>query len=733
MTIGPSEPEEGQLIPFPTKTPPPVPVDAGKGSVEPAPNVLDGELLTDEENAALDDRLAGRQRIARTAQRVVALVVVVGESERASTAVGRATLGAGVSIGQGFGSWARRGWDGATMGVHRRQIRVAEATGNQELLAEWVDRKHHATEHRHKRLMNLPHVAKGIAVACAAGLVALAALVVLAGLVAQISGGGSFLGVITGVRTTLGWMATGVAFAWTPAWVLLPVFVITAAYREGRRRGDLPAWLVDVPAAGDVMDGLPDEGTILKALKNLNIRGFNQALKAGWVIRFRQPPTVDGKGWCCQLDLPPACPVVEVVRLKTMLAHNLVRYPIEVWPTEPQAGVLDLWVANSGVLSGPVDPWPPLADLDNATGDYFVGVPAGVTIKGDGVRGRLSEANYVVGGMMGSGKSTLVITLLLGAMLDPLVDIDVVVMANNADYDPMEPRLRSLITGAGDDTVETCLAMLTDLYGDLSLRGQALREHDARAVTRPIALEDARLRPRIMIIDECQNLFIGAHGKAAIEIASKLMSTARKYAITLMFLTPEPSKDALPRKLITIASNKACFAIGDQLGNDAVLGTGSYKSGISAVGLSPKSDEGDGDVGTCMARGFMAKPGLLRSYYVPQADAHRVTQRAMRLREEHGIQTTAIEACGDEPRNLLEDLDEVLGADRMSAPDAAALLRALAPDWGPYRQLTGQSLVAALAAVGVKVPCTHNKWWIDPVAVRRRLAELSTADLDDDE
>ncbi|MGH3916350.1 MAG: zonular occludens toxin domain-containing protein, partial [Pseudonocardiaceae bacterium] len=99
-------------------------------------------------------------------------------------------------------------------------------------------------------------------------------------------------------------------------------------------------------------------GTIINALHNLNITGFNKALKGGWRLRFRMPPVIDGKGWRCQIDLPPACPVEEIVKRKSMLAHNLLRFPIEVWPTEPQAGLLDLWVAKSGALSGPVDPWP---------------------------------------------------------------------------------------------------------------------------------------------------------------------------------------------------------------------------------------------------------------------------------------------------------------------------------------------------------------------------------------
>jgi S-DNA-T family DNA segregation ATPase FtsK/SpoIIIE len=240
----------------------------------------------------------------------------------------------------------------------------------------------------------------------------------------------------------------------------------------------------------------------------------------------------------------------------------------------------------------------------------------------------------------------------------------------------MAPRLRSLVTGAGEDTVDTCMSMLGGLYDELSIRGQALREHDERAVTRKIAEKDERLRPRILVVDECQNLFMGKHGRDAIETAAKLMSTARKYAITLVFLTPEPSKDALPRKIITITSNKACFAIGDQNGNDAVLGTGSYKAGISAVGLTPKTDEGPGDVGTCMARGFTATPGLLRSFYVPQPDAHRVTARAMQLRAEHGIRPAAPDTTPPTTKpDPLTDIAAVLaGHQRMRTQEILQLL-----------------------------------------------------------
>jgi S-DNA-T family DNA segregation ATPase FtsK/SpoIIIE len=516
------------------------------------------------------------------------------------------------------------------------------------------------------------------------------------------------LGPISAVISLTRWCVWAFTLAWGPLILAAPWALLLVLWQVGRTKGDTPRW-VHAPAdtGTDVMDQVPDEGTILNALRNLNIPGFKNALKQGWRIRFVMPPVLDGKGWRTQLALPPACPVAEIIKRKPMLAHNLVRFPNEVWPTEPQPSILDLWVAQPGALSGPVEEWPLLTDLDHACTDYFAGVPAAVTIKGDMVRGRLFEANYAVGGMMGSGKSTLVITLLLGAMLDPLVDIDIVVMAENADYEPMRPRLRSLTTGSGDDTVQSCLTLLTQLYAELQTRGQALREHDKRSVSRPLAEKDARLRPRVVVIDECQALFMGSEGAKALELAAKLESAARKYAITLMFLTPEPSNDALPRKLTSLCSNKACFAIGDQIGNDAVLGTGSYKTGISAVGLIPKTDEGPGDVGTFMARGFTTRPDLLRSYFVPQEDVHRVVARAMALLTQHGI--TAPNAPALEPaRDFLADLHTVMRGQDRERTDIVR--QRLIEDYpATYGGWSAIDLATALREAGIPIRKSGNK------------------------
>ncbi|MEU0883669.1 zonular occludens toxin domain-containing protein [Lentzea sp. NPDC005914] len=716
-----AQPDEraGQVVPFPTRS----------ADVEPAQEILDGEIV--DEAAELN----------RSVPRWVPATVVRVARHEPTRRTARTVAGVAVTIGQGFASWGRRTRDARTLAPHNRAIRAAEMSGDLQVLGEFLDRREAAADQRHRRRMELPKFLAGMARIVLGSLVVFTLLTLVTGLVVQLADVGSFLGVVGAVFSVIAWCVALIAVLWTPFLACLPLLIGFAAWREGRKVAPPTQWATGFVDGDEGREIVPSDGAILEALRHLGISKLNDAFKRGWgsvghpARVFEQGTAKDGKGWRTQIRLPQGVNVEMINRRKAILAHNLVRLPVEVWPTEPKdkPGVLDLWVAEPGSLTGPPPAWPLLAKLDTVQTDYFKGVPAGVNIRGDNVNGLLSEANYAMAGIMGSGKSSLAITLLLGALLDPLVDADVVVMAENSDFEPMKPRLRSLRTGPGLDTIEHCMALLREAYNDLEVRGQALKEHDERAVTRRLAEKDDRLRPRIILIDECQALFMDeTYGEEAANVVQLLISAARKYAFTLIFLTPEPSTASLPRKVITLVRCKACFAIGDQQSNDAILGTGSYRTGISAVDLEPKTDESNGDVGTSMVRGFMPKPGLLRSYFVNQADAHRVTARAMQIREKAGITGRTTAVIEAEQRDLLEDVAEVLGGERVNAADVPALLRDLAPNWAPYRTLDGVRLRKLLAAEGVKVPSTNNRYPVDPAAVRRVLAERSTADLDEE-
>jgi S-DNA-T family DNA segregation ATPase FtsK/SpoIIIE len=87
-----------------------------------------------------------------------------------------------------------------------------------------------------------------------------------------------------------------------------------------------------------------------------------------------------------------------------------------------------------------------------------------------------------------------------------------------------------------------------------------------------------------------------------------------------------------------------------------------------------------------------------------------------------------------ERRDLLDDLATVLGNDRVPAADVPARLRDLAPKHVPYRRLTGVRPREVLERnYGIKVPSTGNRYPVDPVRVRSRIAEREAACEGDDE
>ena len=200
-----------------------VPEVAADAALEPVPEPLEGEIVGEEEYA----RRTGLHRYAPI--RVVHLVTVVRESER-TTGAGRAMLRTGLTVGHGVGSWARRGWDGATLGVYRRQIEAAEAAGDGERLADWTTRREQVRARRHQRLMDAPKLAAGLALVCAGGLVALVVGVLLVGLLVQATGAGRFLGVLHGVAAAVRWAVGAVPVVCTVALLVGPPLLLAVSY-----------------------------------------------------------------------------------------------------------------------------------------------------------------------------------------------------------------------------------------------------------------------------------------------------------------------------------------------------------------------------------------------------------------------------------------------------------------------------------------------------------------------
>lgn len=625
----------------------------------------------------------------------------------------------------------RRAWDGRTAARHERMMRIAEAAGNEELVREWEQRAQAFRQARQKRRMELLQLALNAPKALFTGTVAATGLLLLVGILMAWNSHDvhDVLTPLQAVVDFVGMLAYIASVVWDPLLYALPWLALAGAWAVGRNRQTAPTWAL--PADAEDRDVVPDESAIIRALGNLGIAPLNKAIKDGWQPRWVQPTTRSGNGWHTQLQLPMGVTVEMVNTKKNVLAHNLLRKPVEVWPTEPpkQPGVLDLWVADQGSLSGVVPPWPLLTE---GVTDYFKGVPIAVSQRGEPIIGKLMAANYMVGGIMGSGKSSLVIALLLGAILDPLVIVEAYVMAYNTDYDPLKPRLRRLVKGDDDEDIEAALKALRSLRDEVTERGKLLEElgEGATKVTRELALKDPRMRPKVVVFDECHELFMHKeYGKEAAELAIKVMKKARKTAITLVWVTVSPTADSLPRDVTRNTSHRVAFAVGDHVANDGLLGSGRHKAGVTATTLIPGED-----VGTAVTVGFSSKPfEVVRSHYVardPDRGIDEVTpvvERALALYEGTGPE----DAPTFEPVDPLADTAAVLGDEpRMLVQEVLHRLAELRPD--AYREWSPADLKKALEPFDAEQYKSGGRMMVSRDRIQDAILQRLADDLDEE-
>ncbi|WP_224389030.1 hypothetical protein [Pseudonocardia sp. ICBG1293] len=401
---------------------------------------------------------------------------------------------------------------------YERQMRAAEAACDHERLLEWEARDTAEKARRHGRVMDWVNAPLAWVRAAGTAVLGVLGLLVGLGVVLAIAARDVSLVVapIVGVIDAVAWVVMFVTIYASLLGAVALAGMVIGLWALGRARTEVPTWVAP-PGEDDTggRDVIPDERAVVNALRHLGMGALNAKFKAGWQPRWIQPPVHDGRGWHCQFLLPEGVTVDMLNRRKDVLAHNLLRLPVEVWPTEPrdQPGVLDLWVADQGSLTRPVAPWPLLTE---GTTDYFTGVPVSVDPRANVVNARLFGSNWGVAGMMGSGKSTLIITALAGAVLDPLVEIDIYCMAHNADYDPFAPVARTLFVSDDPDEVPTVLDGLKALMSELSQRGRKLSAAGEPKLTRKLATSDRSMRPRVVVIDECQELFVSPVGGAVV-------------------------------------------------------------------------------------------------------------------------------------------------------------------------------------------------------------------------
>jgi len=689
--------------------------------IEPGAEIVTRNLPAIADGAELDEAVLVGEFVGETPLTVLSRERAVVLSPRTRLAARHAAfVAAGVVV-------AVRRWHAART-RHERMMRQAELSGDREAVLAWAQQRALERKQRSDR-----HHARGetlIALAKASPWI-LGAVLVTPGVL------GVFWAIarrrVTAIADPYIWVAHGVSLAVqvaslasTVAMIAVPLMIVLTLHHLGRHAGEhAPSWAVT--AKPDEQDGglVVTADTIVLALENIQVAALKKAFKDGWRPTFETQPVRDGRGYQSVFSLPLGVTPDMIADQRPVLARNLHRDEIEVWPSAGPPGFASLWVADAGAISKAAPEYPL---MHAGTADVFEGVPGGVVARGDGILIPVVGNNGVLGGQMGQGKSNSARVIMLGCALDPLAELDVFVFANNGDFDAYRPRLARYHKGLEDDTIAAAVERLHELYEEVGRRESRLAELGAKKVTRRLAEAHPDMRPVVVLYSECHELFGHPEfGDIAAELATKTAKRARKTAITLWFDTQSSRKEAIPPKLVELVSVNCCFYVKSWRSNDGFLGDGSFAAGIRATELRPGRDRG-----TSLITGVSDEQfELVKWYFVAVDDdtgydaAAEVIARAVRS----VAPGTAIEAnspvAAIEIRDLLADLAEVLGdsAEPVRLADLPPRLRKLAPSWGVYKTLTGTGLRQLLDAEGTRTTNTGNVPRLDPQDLRRALAE----------
>lgn len=421
----------------------------------------------------------------------------------------------------------------------------------------------------------------------------------------------------------------------------------------------------------------------------------------------------DGPGYLAIVDLPDGVVATDIIDKRDYLAGGLRLPKTQVWPsTAPgqHPGQLHIWVADQPVQAMRPPAWPLLADGQT---DYFKPIPMGHDPRMRMVSWLLGERNSLAAGIPGSGKSLYVRTIVLGAILDPLVIPVLFELKGTGDFDPIAPLCPPGLYGSGADegTKQAAMNGLLWLERQCDERGERVKHwvrqglSSENKVNRAMAERDPKLRPIVAVFDEIQELFTDKElGKQAVKTGTSITKRGRALGIHIFWATQRIDKDAIPRGISSNIANRACLAVTSHTETDMALPTGSYARGARPTEFEPASGEDPKDSGWSWVCG-LGPMQPVRSLYLDNRAAAAVVERALAMRAGDRLH----DPIRVNARNIRVDLRRVWpsGEDRVWSEVLVPLLADL--DRQAYGDLDVERLNAALRAAGIEPKPFHRK------------------------
>jgi S-DNA-T family DNA segregation ATPase FtsK/SpoIIIE len=482
------------------------------------------------------------------------------------------------------------------------------------------------------------------------------------------------------------------AYATLPWWAQVPLWggLLAGLARVGRP--------VDRPIVGPAVTITRHERLtaerVREALCSLGISGLKDPKK----ITFPDQIHRDGPGQLARVNLPIGVEAVDVCEKRGKLSSAL-RLPVDqVWPTAgpDHAGQLDLWVGYQPASKMRPPKWSLAAD--GARTSVFEPAEFGADQRQRPVSSVLFARNWLIGGVPGSGKSYFARALALAASLDPTVEFKIAEFKGTADFGDFDEAglCSAYFCGVDDEALEGGAEIIAWGLAEAERRGKRIRRfrEQGRApegkVTPELAAEQGTgLHPVVILIDEAHELLVDPEVATA---AERLIKRGRALGLIVILATQIPDAKSVPPIITRCVTMRACLAVQDHIANDMILGTGSYKRGITATAYRPGLD-----AGWAMVTGLDA-PTAVRSQFPDEKTAKKILARAVQLRG-------GVTPWGDEeeaPRlDVLVDVQRVWPAGRPGVQwgALAEALAAFRPE--AYGDLTAESLSALLRGLGV--------------------------------
>lgn len=360
------------------------------------------------------DEEAPQRLVGRFLQQTVHVITTLPESEGARQAggavlaCGRAAARAVVVTGQGYVSGVKRAYSAATHGDEREQVRLARSSGDPELFAAAKQNLKDAKKLRMALLKDLPGVVTGLLILAFTVGVALAGVTFVGGVVVWIRPGG--------IDWTSWWHGAGIALdaigaviCWSAIAAIclaLPILLV-AGYKEGKRAGNPPLWLMAPDQRAQVGAEITAD-VITQAFAHAKVKALSDHLKNGGVLEFPVPPREQGGGTYFRVRFVMGVTAAELLKpdKKELVAGNMSRHLYEFWPQkdpDADARTLDCWVADKGALDRPAPPWPLLTE-----GEFDVfrdRLPWGVTMRRNRVEVGMLQKHWLVGANSKQGKA----------------------------------------------------------------------------------------------------------------------------------------------------------------------------------------------------------------------------------------------------------------------------------------------------------------------------------------